>query len=199
MLLDVQSVIDYVAQWVVDYTKQAGKNLLVSVGSNPVMEHLSIQCTTKMSGLRIQCGCSDYIEANKYADESGLVLGDVSKTTGLYYRSYSKLGAGLADLFPFLDLEESEILQISKFLNPNLQDTLPEEFMMLEFCNSIESMYNIITSPNPPHTNYRWPYFTAIQKKWMGDVHQREKKTRHKAITKPYPTIPVHLCRRQGL
>lgn len=206
----------YLAQWLAQYAKTAGRPLFVVPyeGSrcDALVIHLCSLATEMVGGLsmdvlanvkvhpNIYSGtvtsgdfptCELYLDCYRYAQEnSGLVIGNINKTTGLYTRQYQKLGEANADIFPLFDVNYSEIVNITNDLYQDINwynELSKESIYMLEFCNQAESLYGIITSEEPPHKHPRWPYFIAEQKVGIAEVHQREKKTRHKALTKPYP------------
>lgn len=135
----------------------------------------------------------DYIIAQKWADDrDGIVLSSIDKTFGKYYRSYSKTSYSLSDIFPLYDLYYSDIVQITDYLWPDMkfQDIEVDDYKMLEFCIKAENTFGIITSENSPHKHGMWHTFTSTQKRFIGESQQREKKTRHKEVKKPYPKIP---------
>ena len=201
MILDSAKVLDVISTWIGEYAKKHGKNTLVIpqpsyAGSYDLLEFVCEQAKVKFN-INFNIIGKDYIEANEFADlNNGLVLAPTDRTYGLYYRRYSKVHEGIADLFPFFDLESSDEMDLRKHIWPDKSSDLSESCKMLEFCNSSNALYGVITNDEPPQNNSRWPYFTAIQKKWISDVHHREKKTKHKALTKPYPIIPCYLLRR---
>ncbi len=211
MIVNEGLLIEHLAKWLADYAKQYGKAVFVTnnKGSrqDAIVTHLCIEATKIHSGLKKHnylhpptSNTEGFAECHYYASEhNGLIVGPIDRTYGLYYRDYSKIGSALADIFPLFDLEYSEIVQLYKFLwNDEYKYNDPPGFQMIEFCNNAERTYGIITSENPPHTHSRWPYFTQEQKKWIAIVHQREKRTRHKIITRPYYHISneLQLCRR---
>lgn len=199
MIVNEDLLIKYISNWLADYVKQYDCNsfVLVKNEKNNLLEYICREATKIYGGLKIIKDCDNYISANNIATENkGIIIGSIDRTNGLYYRGYNKMGELLADIFPLFDIEYSEIVQVSKKLcleYPTFTDSA-----LLEFCNEAESLYNIITMDNPPHTHERWPYFTHDQKQWIGIVHQREKKTRHKKLTRPFPIISdkPHICRR---
>ena len=202
MIIYNDSVLEFIEEWTGNYAKTNGKSLLVNPERNANAHFLNYVCDSVKAKFNIEyrVAGSDYLEACKIADsENGLVLSGITRTYSLYYRMYSKMSEGLADLFPFFDLEDSEQAALEAHIWPERDPDsllLTEQSRMLEFCNSTNALYHIITNDEPPQNNPRWPYFTAIQKRWIADVHFREKKTRHKVLTKPYPILPCHLIRR---
>jgi hypothetical protein len=139
-----------------------------------------------------------YLQCHNIANENGIVIGPVDRTFGLYYRSYGKIAEGSADIFPLFDLDYSDIVTITNSLWPNLWEPHLDTVWGIEFCNEVEVMYGIITCAEPPNRHPHWPYFIQAQKAMIAKVHQREKLTRHKKLTKPYPIIAdkPQLCKR---
>lgn len=137
----------------------------------------------------------DYITANKWADDrDGIVVSSIEKTFGKYNRSYSKFTYSMCDVFPLYDLYYSDIVLITDALWPEYKwkDNGVDDQKMLEFCGRAENSFGIITSADPPHKHKMWPTFTSTQKKFIAETHQREKKTRHKDVKKPYPNIGLY-------
>jgi hypothetical protein len=206
MIVDELVLIEYISKWLASYAKQSGRSLFVLNNSearaNQVVAELCHKATRIHGGLRSYICYGGFVECYHYADaNNGVIVGSIDRTLGRYYRGYSKLGEGLADVQPLFDLEYSEIIQIYKFLKDKYEGTDPEGHEMIEFCNNAERTYGIITDEKSPHLHSRWPYFTEEQKKWIGIIHQREKKTRHKALNRPFPNISdnPNLCKRNAL
>lgn len=204
MIVNENLLIQFLSKWLADYAKQNGRTTFVIVDNSSRQSCLAklicSEATKIIGGLKVRVCNTNHLEAHKIAEEiNGIVIGLVDRTYGLYHRSFSKLDEGLGDIFPLFDLEYSEIVQITEkvLLDQNFTD--PVEYRLIEFCNKANALYSIITEDQPPHKNKRWPYFLTEQKKWLAIVHQREKSTRHKAITKPYPKIPEILCKRSEL
>lgn len=207
MIVNDQLMIQYLANWLAMYAKNNGKSVFVvnkrsHNRSDDLVLHLCNEGTKVFGGLKTEIyeGRNDsasFIECLQIANKSnGIVVGSVSRTFGLYHRSFDKLTDGLADVYPLFDLEYSEIVELTKDNIEEYHDF--EDYKMVEFCNSAELIYGIITDIVAPSRHARWPYFTQEQKKWIGIVHQREKKTRHKKITKPFTSVSdkPNLCRR---
>ncbi len=204
MITNENLLVQYLAKWLFDYINKCGRQTFVVVDSgtrqSDLVKLICSEATEIRGGLRVQVCDTNHFEALKISDGMfGIVVGLIDRTTGLYYRGYSKLDEGLGDVFPLFNLEYSEIIQVTDKLLPNREYNDPTDHRMIEFCNKANALYGIITDEQTPNKNARWPYFLTEQKKWLGLVHQREKATRHKVITKPYPEIPEMLCRRSEL
>lgn len=200
MIVNDSLLINYLSGWLSGYAFESGKTKFVIVDtgsrSDVLTHHICSEATKHHGGFGVLSipSFGEYIE-----DNESLLVGSIDNTFGLYYRSFGKRREALADIFPLFDLLYSEIVQVTDSLS--LSDHFPQDppdYEMIEFCNRAESLYSIITYSKPPHMHNRWPYFTSTQKKWIAIAHQREKKTRHKAITKPYPVISDkdNLCKR---
>jgi hypothetical protein len=152
----------------------------------------------------------NYLQCNLWAADNGgknngIVVGTIDKTFGTYFRSYGKCEEATADIFPLFDLNYSDIIKITNELWPDIKwpdwegNEYAELAILVEFCNEAEDLYGIITNEDPPNKHPRWPFFVNDQKKILAQVHQREKKTRHKILNKPYPQLPSNLiCRNPG-
>jgi hypothetical protein len=226
MIVNPDQLIEYLAKWLAEYAKAAGKNTFVVGfrGTRPdsLLLHICSKAIEMFGGLSAKCiSCSIdvnpidifkgnvlrvagdseehfYLQCHRVAEENGIVVGSVDKTFGLYYRDYGKRSDGNADIFPLFDLEYSDIYKITENLWPNIKDWDEcENYIDIEFANEAENLYGIITNPEPPNKHPRWPYFIASQKAIIALVWQREKSTRHKNITRPYPIISdkPQLCR----
>jgi hypothetical protein len=197
-------LVQYLSKWLADYASKYGRQTFVVVDNgsrqSDLVKFICSEATKITGGLKVQICDTNHIDAHLISNDTfGIVVGLVDRTFGLYYRKYSKLDEGLADIFPLFALEYSEIIQVTDKLFPDREYNDPLDHMMIEFCNKANALYGIITDEQTPNKNGRWPYFLTEQKKWLGFVHQREKATRHKAITKPYPEIPEMLCGRSEL
>lgn len=212
MITDEKAVIKFIAEWLASYTKQAGITMViandrgVSLAADAVTIHLCREAAREISGLKVHVNKVDlyrdtdttsFMWCVKYASEhNGIVVGPTDKTYGLYTRGFDKHGEALADIFPLFDLELSDVDKLYKSMKIDGKLKYPDGYQSIEFCNEAEEKYGIITRDDPPHTHPRWAYFTTEQKRSIALVHQREKKTRHKKMTKPYPIIPASLCKR---
>jgi len=208
MITNDQILIQHLATWLAEYAEQHGLKTFVVVDNrsrqSALVRYICSEATKVIGGLKVRVCDTNHIDAHTIAKENfGIVVGIIDRTSGLYYRGYEKLNEGLADVYPILDLEFSEVIQVTDRLFPDagLDDNMSQAELAIwryvEFCNNTNTAYGIITDEQPPQKNKRWPYFLTEQKKWIGIVHQREKATRHKAIIKPYPEIP-EVCRRIG-
>ena len=212
MIVDEQLLLDSLAFWLAEYAHKYGKKLFVTNNKGTRQDQLvSYLCkeATKFHSAKTynyqhppSSNTDGFAECHIYASqENGIVVGSIDRTYGLYYREYNKIGAGIADVFPLFDIEYSEIVQLYEFLwKGKFKYDDPPGYQMIEFCNYAEVTYGIITDEQPPHTHRRWPYFTQGQKEFIAIVHQREKKTRHKILNRPYYLISnkAHLCTRSA-
>ena len=211
MITNVELLIEYLAKWTAEYTKENGKQLLVLVHSDnrrdTFANYICSQATKFHGGLRFTAITNHdanesvlrYTEAYTTASQNnGIIVGSVDKSFGLYSRNYSKLEYGFMDIFPLFDLEYTDIVQATRELFPGRTDwdaeEPPEVHRMLEFCNHMERIYSIVTDNESPHKHPRWPFLLKQQKDWIAKIHQREKWTRHKKMMKPFPEIPKHIC-----
>ncbi len=204
MITNENLLVQYLAKWLIDYIDECGRKTFVIVDhgtrQGDLVKLICSEATKIKGGFKVRVCDTNHIDAHKISNDTfGIVVGLIDRTTGLYYRGYSKLEDGLADIFPLFALEYSEIVQMTNKLFPDREYDDFVDHKMIEFCNKANALYGIITDEQMPNKNGRWPYFLTEQKKWLGLVHQREKATRHKAITKPYPEIPEMLCRRSAL
>lgn len=207
MITNDQILVQHLATWLANYATQNGRSTFVVVDNglrqSALVKYICSEATKIIGGLKLRVCTTNHIDAHQISQETnGIVVGIVDRTNGLLYRGFKKLDDGLADVFPIFDLEFSEVIQLTDKLFPD--DTLndyprawADSLRHIEFCNTANAMYGIITDDQPPQKNQRWPYFLTEHKHWIGVVHQREKSTRHKTITKPYPKVP-EICRRIG-
>lgn len=209
-------MIKYLGQWVSDYVTKYNRKILVLTpritNQDLFLVEICKKALERLSESKIHIITNDnrikdiypnfeiepdsrddlYVSAAYYANKTdGLVISSITKTFGSYYRNYSKIRLGCEDIFPLLDLNQSNIYEVVKTLDSIKEYCyVPEkDIEIIEWCNYIEEKYGVITDEKPPHKHQRWPYFTAEQKKWVAFIHQREKKTRHKIIKGPFPTI----------
>jgi hypothetical protein len=191
MIINKEITINYLGKWLADYAKDANKSLLVLSHDNTNqynLLHKVCSCATVFyPGLNIHIHFGIGDQLYEIAEDKGLIISCIDKSFGLYYRWYSKLEMSISDLFPLFDLNYSEILELLE--KPIVDNSLPEKYELLEWCNLMEERYKIITSNEVPNKDSRWPFFIQEQKDILAKVYQREKKTRHKIITKPYPNL----------
>lgn len=206
MITNVDLAVEFIAKWLADYAKNNNRKEFIIINSmdckDSVLNYVCSETTKFHGGLTlyaVEASGYSWIDAHIRAENySGIVVGSIDRSNGFLARNYRKIQNGTADVFPFYDLEYSDICQIGSSVFPGRYD-ITEEDRMLEYCNHIESLYGIITNENPPHTHPRWPYFLSQQKEYIAKVWEREKRTRHKALDhKPFPTIPAHICRRSA-
>jgi NH3-dependent NAD+ synthetase len=124
------------------------------------------------------------ILANIADKKNGIIAGSLTKTDSLN-RSYHKFGKGAADIFPIYDLFYSETKELSKesFEDPIWNFKLED----LEWSVKMNEKKKIITDKETPNRKSDWCYLNLHQKTIVAQIHQREKKTRHKSLNnKPY-------------
>lgn len=191
MILNKEITINHLGKWLADYAKDANKSLLVLSHNNTnqytLLNKICTYATNFCPGLDIHVHFGTGDQLCEISGDNGLIISDIDKSFGLYYRGYSKLEMSISDLFPLFDLNYSEILELIE--EPIVDNSLPEKYELLEWCNLMEERYKIITSNEVPSKYQRWPFFIQEQKNILAKVYQREKKTRHKMITKPYPDL----------
>lgn len=211
MITNVDLAVKFIAKWLANYAKDNHRKGFVIVHCNDcrdtVLNYVCLEATKIHGGLKFSVVSMEssypWMEAHNKAEfHEYVVVGPTDRSHGLLSRQYSKVGEGMCDIFPFYDLEYSDIYQIGSSVFPGRHDfeqDITDQDRMLEYCNHVEGLYGIITNENPPHTHPRWPYFLSQQKEYIAKVWEREKRTRHKALDhKPFPTIPAHICRRSA-
>jgi len=125
---------------------------------------------------------------------NGVIVGAIEKTFGKYYRSYNKGYEYLSDIFPLYDIPYSDIIKETDdvFGTDVSYSDIREEFekyQIVEWANSMEDKYGILTSKENPTRHDQWKYFTQDQKTIIAFMHARQHKTLHKIINKPYPKL----------
>lgn len=212
MIPNPELAVEFLAKWLADYAKDNNRKgfIIVNTGDcrDTVLNYVCSEATKVHGGLKFSVVSVDeytepFMVAHKRAEYFDyLVVGPTDRSHGLLSRQYVKVGEGICDIFPFYDLEYSDIYQIGKHVFPGRYDfeqDIAEHQKMFEYCNHVERLYGIITNESPPHTHSRWPYFLQQQKEYIAKVWEREKHTRHKALDhKPFPKIPAHICRRNA-
>lgn len=128
-----------------------------------------------------------------FADvHDGLVVGTITATRGVLQRRYRKHGDGSADVFPLLDLHDSEVRQLAQHWNIEPVSSIfppavePEDGV--EWAHRENDRYQIVTSADAQPQQHRlWYKYTAPQKQLISELYAREKKTKHKTLlNKPY-------------
>lgn len=209
MIVNCELVEEYIANWLAEYAKKNHKSLFITAvrlenRSDYLVKDLCAKATAIVGGLKLETITvmnsleEEYMECNMIASKlNGIVVGSIDRTYGFLTRKFGKRAEGAADVFPLLGLEYSEVIQITDLSGLSFTQD-PDDYSHYEFCNRAEAHYGIITNEDPPHKHPRWPYFTGEQKKWIAETHQREKRTRHKIITQPFPYIAdrPQLCKR---
>jgi hypothetical protein len=123
---------------------------------------------------------------------SGIILGSIDKTFGLYLRKYKKHQEYTSDIFPLYDLFYSDIVKISSelFANVDFNDSADENKVRLiewSIMNNIRT--SIITNAELPEKSKHWYMYNYNQKVIISEMYQRDKLTMHKKIQKPYCSI----------
>ncbi len=127
-----------------------------------------------------------------YADVyDGLVVGTVTATRGLLQRRHRKYGDGAADIFPLLDLHDSEIAQLAQhwMIRPTASIFPPAtDSNNVEWAHRENDRHEIIISQEAqPQQHHLWYKYTAPQKQMIAELYSREKRTKHKSLlTRPY-------------
>jgi hypothetical protein len=135
-----------------------------------------------------------------YADfHDGVVVGTVTATRGTLQRRHRKHGDGAADIFPLLDLHDSEVAQLAHYweIEPKTSIFPPEindetrQRNDVEWAHRENNRHEIITHPQmQPQQHQLWYKYTAPQKRLVSELYAREKKTKHKTLSgKPYCRI----------
>lgn len=128
------------------------------------------------------------IKLLEYTDlHNGLLVGTVNFSNGQLNRGYCKYGPnGLGDIFPILDIYQSEVEQLAEtwFGKGAFKSEIDKN---LEWAGLENDYTDIINSDIIPSSRADWYRYTLSQKQIISLLHAREKKTRHKSlISKPY-------------
>lgn len=123
---------------------------------------------------------------------NGLIVGSRSKND-LLYRTYNKYGAGNSDIFPLLDLYNSEIIQLFEYIatpmcygatyildkgkNKTFDDITDLE---VEWADEENIRTGIVISDISPDKQRDWQRYTLRQRQIIAKLHQLEKLSRHK-------------------
>jgi len=220
MIKNPNLFIKHIAEWLAKYAKDNGRKTFVlhycGRATEAVLIKVCVEATKEMGGLSMIVGFepgaeiekiysarkveSDFINTALMTDEVdlGLLLLPVTRTEAML-RNHHKKFVLLGDVFPFLDVKQSDITGIAEKFWPDVKfnDEKIVGIQSPEGLLDLEDNYGIITSEEMPSKHSRWPYLMQYQKKDIAFAHQREKLTRHKAIIgKPFPSIrdQKHLC-----
>lgn len=141
--------------------------------------------------------CNNYSNKHNY-----LVLGDLCRTKSNLVRRYIKRFNDSADIYPFADLYNSELLQIAKDIvkyrgdmpwrgtselhpkNIAHEERLHLTFSDIEWADK-ENLKNHIFDFHPVNSTPLWYKYTLIQKEVLSRIQQIEMRTRHKKLWKP--------------
>jgi len=132
-----------------------------------------------------------------YADvNDGLVVGTVTSTQGILQRSHRKYGNGAADIFPLLDLHDSEVRELaqhwkfeanSSIFPPSIEEDDVEWAQRENERRTATKGTAIFGGPRQPQQHPLWYKYTGPQKQVISELWARERKTRHKSLLdKPY-------------
>jgi hypothetical protein len=185
---DSKDLIKILSLWVSNYCKSNNiSKIFYILDSSPSSIVLQLICSDLLSGLSAE-GIPFSLGEEQNAlnlfilakNNNGVVASYLDYTYSKYCRVYNKAVVSLMDIFPIKGLLYSEVLQLA-----NISDGL--DFVMQEWAINIEQRSNIITSNELPNKNVLWPTLTINQKKFIAELHAREKRTRHKEIVgKPF-------------
>ena len=161
MITNHDLVIEYLAKWLADYAKAAGRSVFVVGfrGTRPdaLLLNICSKAAELYGGLSVEAlSCSIdidirdifngktnvchydnqesfYLQCHRAAEAKGIVVGPIDRTFGLYYRSYGKRAEGSADIFPLFDLNYIEIEELVEKTWPDIDNWEERNFGMYKW------------------------------------------------------------------
>lgn len=212
MIINPSAIISHISNWITNYIVSNGIKIIIVDINNSIesflVYKLAANATEIIGGKLKLIAVTENIQYIQLANENNIqciygiirniadinensiVLGNIEKTYGLYNRCYNKNKELTADIFPIFDLYYSEIKDLIEFINPELLKNLNvreySDYSLNEWAIKQENKYGIICDDKLPHQHTLWYSFAMKQKEIIAQLHQREKKTRHKINTRPY-------------
>jgi hypothetical protein len=184
-------IINEIKSWITDYSIQNGKKSLIIAKDNQNAKLLFDICS-EITGLKTYELPYDTTadQLVKKAEEvNGLILGGVDRTHGHLIRRYHKYKDN-ADIFPLLDLYASEIEPLLTHYSCHVMyegnSILELSLADIEWADKENELLKIIENDVSPQQTETWYKYTLPQKRIIARIHQIEKQTRHKIITRPY-------------
>lgn len=184
-----------ICQFLSDLLKQTGKEAWVL--SNHSEDGLLFSLAKKTGAIIIPSDSFNYYDvANKY---NALILAPYDWVNLNIFRTYHKY-RDKADFYPLADLYPLEMTQFSfhlgfnyqvKIDNPNIPLILELDIsdLELDWLVKHEKKTKMITGETEPAKIPEFYYLTSRQKQMISKAYQREKSTRHKAISYISPKL----------
>jgi hypothetical protein len=182
MISNVKEVVRICQTWLSDYSNKYRVSFVVHAHEDIASIVVSVLCKT-IATSTIVINDSELIE-KELKHPNKILVGSINRTNGLLNRRYSKRSnEALADIYPVYDLYESELEQISNYLNPNIKLPAPySERESVEWAILENDRTGIVSNEELPINNEKWFGYSLKQKQIISEMHQREKKTRHKTL-----------------
>jgi len=174
-----------ITKWLYNYLYTNGIRRAIAVSNDNSPNHiflndilnLLVLKDPKISFVYFDNTFDAYKNAKEYG---GILISTIDKTYHKNVRFFDKLDAYYYDVFPFLNVLHSDIIK-------NVGQIIPKEaeFLLWEWAVIEDEKFNIVSGEQPPHKNKRWLIYNSEQKNTISFLFNREKKTRHKQITRP--------------
>lgn len=188
MIRDKEKTIQTIKDWICDYAEKNGKSTLIVIDDSSNGFELLKKVCLSQTKFKFEIPSQECI-ATKYLytlltlakNTNGIILSTLNKTQFNLIRAFQKYGTHNMDIFPLIDLYESEI---SSLLGVTQYNTKHMDFFILdiEWAQEENKKYGIIENDELPQHTSNWFKYTLPQKELISKLHQREKQTRHKNI-----------------
>jgi len=190
MITNKEKMLASIKKWICDYAEINNKKTLIiindfSAGFNLINKICCSQTKFKIEISPPECVQSKFFITTTYCAENtnGIIVSLLNKSKYNIIRYYPKYGSSQGDIYPLIDLYESDIA--------NLLDIAFDSFVPyfsnityndIEWAQEENKKYGIIENDELPQHTSTWFKYTLSQKEIISKLHQREKQTRHKII-----------------
>jgi len=193
MIQNKEKTIKQIKEWICDYAEKNNKSTLIVIvdkwqGTELLDRICNSQTKFKIGVIPKTIYAEDYNSSliNLAQNSNGILISPLNKSQYYLVRTQSKYGAINGDIYPLIDLYQSEINDLLypncdvAYDDPRICDySLPE----IEWAQEENRKYGLIENDELPQHTSNWFKYTLTQKKIISKLHQREKQTRHKIIS----------------
>ena len=200
MIVNPERLIQHLTDWIKEYAKSNGKTALIIKDFELYDSDLVIWLCKKTRIPVITTDCTEfYEECSEVAEANNGIIVETYSLSDMFLRSYKKSQIG--DILPLGDLHLTEVQEL--YRHADINHTHIEFFDIkkwtpidIEWATKQDDVYNIISDEKDPVRHREWGRYSTGQREMIAEMHQIEKKTRHKVN----PNIPIcHVRDKKGL
>ena len=197
MILNYERLIKHIVNWIRDYAKDNNKKTLITHHIDPLWNEVYDSelnkwfCEKTRMPVVLVDHKKSYEDCRKEAElHNGIVVG-FHTLSDIFLRSYKKHQIG--DILPLGDLHLTEAHELYRYLNlgdadVNLLGVRGWTASDIEWAHRQDvgpgpgPGYGIISGEEDPVRHRNWAGYSTKQREMVAEMHQIEKRTRHKPI-----------------